>query len=307
MRRLAYLLVCIMGLLSCKKDGNDCTPLDTSQNLNYSFDKDFVYKICLNPSNDNELFLVMQKNAEGPHQLYKLDLTNSAYTLIYQDNIWNGFDVSPDGEWILLTLGDAKIWKIKTNGDSLQKIVDMELSVYPTFNTNHTFSFLNNNVNKHFLADLDGNILDTLDNHPAMSNFVDYINDSIAVAKNYTADKCFLSTYNVKSHVINNIKEVDPGSVVSPIFIGQNTMLWANKEGVYTTSILSGNTTKIRSSCSSIRYLTPTVNSSKSQVIWVKYIYNQDKDNLSQVYLDTKLILSDSGFGFEQTLTKPSL
>lgn len=307
MRRVVYFLICIVGIMSCKDNSNDCNPLDTSQNLTYSYEKDFVYKICFNPSNENELFAIMRKNAEGPYKLYNLNISIGSISLIHEDNIWNGFDISPDGKWVLFALADAKIWKMKTNGDSLQKIIDYELSVYPSFITNNTFTFLNNNLGKRFLADIYGNILDTLETYPAMSGYIDYINDSIAVAKNYTVDKCYLCTFNIKSETLNNIKEVDPGSTVSPIYIGQNTMLWADKVGVYTTSIVDGSTSKIKNSCSSIRYLTPTVNSSKNKVIWVKYIYNQDENDMSKVYLETKLILSNTTFGFEQTLTKPSL
>lgn len=147
MKRLIQILLITHVLLGCKKDVPqnvneqvcsecDCNPIPEliDPNFGYTYVYDSIYKFYpqFNPNSNNE-FLYCSFNNTGGVKLNKHNLLTETSTTLYEGVMsyapsWGNMD------WIIFDKGDGQIWKMKSDGDSMELVTNGGLFFHPEFN-----------------------------------------------------------------------------------------------------------------------------------------------------------------------------
>lgn len=300
-----FLSACIMLVIvfSCKKNiiekvnepiiikPDTCISIPQISNpntgYNYIFDSILLSNCCYNPNNSNEIILsISNSNGTG---LYKLNLLTKQLIKLYDGEIWSEPSWGKN-DWILFTLPDECVWKIKSNGDSLTKISDTGcfnplwspdakyyLYTNPSYQNKTTIFNLNDSVIKVLplscsVAWNEDNILVFSESHGVYFYYFD--NDSLTF-------KWFEFGFNGGGFVWVNNHEV----------IYTSLSLWPNTENYFIKLDINGNTSNLKSYCNGWQYNSRTYNPVSNKIIFSKYSYTVVNSNT--LFVRSHLVISN--------------
>lgn len=275
---------------SCRRDiaippnseiQSSCIPIPpysgTGFGYNYLVDTNYLMMPSFNPNNPNEFVYVYKNYNSGQTEIYKYDLTNNTKQLIYSGNIifppkWGGND------WILLNPSDENVWKIKANGDSLIQLTTSAGNFYPEWNPEaNKIIFFNSDINKSIIISSIGVPLDTLEKPVhALVNWG--TNNWIATLSVSFGLEIFDSYGNNSTGFIP-----DNFSQLGGCFWINNSVLWANSDGIYSTQFPSLNTSLIKATCNSKTYLFASYSQLSEKIIWQKVDRSLINEDLIEV------------------------
>lgn len=299
-RRSIYLVLFVLVLFSCKKDKVpvnvleteqcDCIPIPENSGPTFGYTEvpDSTYYLWpeYNPFNDNEILYLDASYPINQRKLFKFNLLTKQKVLIYEGAII-GKSSWAKNDWIVLTLNDHQIWKIKSNGDSLTKLTNNGNWFHPEMNKNRDrFICYKGNAEPQFSAiyDLNGTILDTFSCYAAQGSW-----DHSTYYANIVTDK--ISIINPFSN--NVVKVITSSTADLPyldfFWISDAEGIFTNENGIFRININSLNSSKLKCSCDSKRYESGSMNLSNTKMLFNKFVYT--KIDNSTLGVDGQLVL----------------
>ncbi len=277
---LAIAFALFLVLPACRKDqvlgdpapplASDCVPTpDAPPGLGWNFliPAHVIMGPRFNPNDGDEFVFMERPNGHPIHyRIYRYRIsTNTLFLLREGDhftNMTNPLDWGGNG-WILLNLGssseDANIFKMKDDGDSLIQLTFSSWNFNPvwspscqSFGYRHTGGGLGRSV----LVNTITNEQDTLFSAPLSTQVYWFEEDRIAYTQvQYGMDPislCNVALDECQAIGTNPIASADvgPGGSVNT-GIGSDVLLWASESGLYRTSLVTGESSKLLDGCSS--------------------------------------------------------
>lgn len=307
--RILFITFLLIGIISCKKDASDiaansgdkteCIPISkyNEDGFGYSYDIDFENYVgapYFNPNNDNE-FLYLKKHPPLYEllDLYTYNLLTQKSTLIYTGDIWSAPQWGTN-DWILFSQSDKNIYKIKGSGDSLTKLWDVADFYYPMWNAeSDRFSvFTEKSIHYSLLFNLKGDLLDTI--HYGLPNNSSFEHPYLAVSNNFN----MLSFFNLENNSIEHQydysqfiddSELNSSTSGSIFWVNNSEVIYSNGNGLNRLMIPSLENYIFKSTCNAKLYLSGSINSSKTKMIWSRADYSLlNKETLkfkSRIYI----------------------
>lgn len=227
-----------------------------------------------NPHNDDEIMFVSLEN--NLRKIYRYNLVTHNKQFVREFPILQSFDWGSN-DWILLELGDKNIWKMKSNGDSLEQITSDRPLFHPkwNFDCSKIMAYLYIPYQKQQIEILtdQGEILDSI-NDGDMNYF------------------CMNGSWKNNNELIignegNVVKVIDPINkqvLITKIFPEDITEItWLNDAeiianapfGLYKFNIVNQKITKLRCQCPIVSYQKPMAKSDGNELTMTKVTYDQ--------------------------------
>lgn len=294
----------IFLITGCKKDldivespienQGDCTPIlpcnqvTIGSGYTYIYDPNSTTTPFFNPNNDNEFLFVSpctETNNKKCIKIFNLQTKNtiSIYTgSLYYAPQWGKND------WILFCQDDKNIYKMKSNGDSLTKLTNLNNLHHPIWNHDGTKFLAFTEASNLFslLFDANGNILDTI--YFGQTNNSNFQNPNYIVSNVYHNVSFFnLNTNSLEfQYDYSGFNSTTGGSI---FWLNNTTVIYSNINGLNRLSIPDLTNQNFKKSCNSKIYQWGDINSSKTKMIWSRGDYTQiDECTLkykSRIYL----------------------
>lgn len=287
----------------CKKDldivespienQGECTPILPCNQVTigggytYINDNCRITAPCFNPNNENEFLFVKSCIGDTTYaSIFKYNLYSETTTHIYSGVLWSR-PVWGKNDWILFSVY-GNIYKIKSNGDSLTKLTNLNNLHHPIWNYDGTKFLAFTEASNLFslLFDMNGNILDTI-------YFGQTSNSNFQNPNYIVSNECHnVSFFNLNTNNIEfnyNYSKLISAMWGSVFWLSDNEVIYSNIAGLNRLSIPSLNNQNFKKSCNSKLYQWGDINSSKTKMIWSRGDYTQiDECTLkfkSRIYL----------------------
>ncbi|MBW6484053.1 MAG: hypothetical protein K0B10_13455 [Vicingaceae bacterium] len=295
-------------LTNCKKDAaihpkveDECINFPPSSSpLGYQYQQpEITYNApCFNPNNPNEIIFVRGYYSTQSNELVKYNLiTKNETVLLSSTQIWGHPNWGING-WILLNKGDNQVWKIKDNGDSLTQLTT-QFGIDAIWSPNgNEFAYWVQigSVDYTFFSDINGNVLDTL------------LYPNIAYQAAWSPDGSKIATLGLSYINLNTKQTISVHTSLNPPYINSvgwlsdsETIIWSSNDGFYKTNINTNTTTRIKTACSSKKYIRPTVFNNK--IIIQRFDSKLISENI--IWTENNLYMMDADGNNETKLTLP--
>lgn len=299
--------ICILVFSSsCKKDkleSSDCIPIPSyngsgfgyisvSDSVNYSLP-------CYNPNNANEIIFV--KNSNSGNELIKLNIVTNQKQVIYSGTIFSQPKWGKN-DWILLNLPDANIWKIKSNGDSLQQLTNNGNFFQPEWSPNQSriIFYDSNTPFNYYISDLYGTLIDSFPDNPP--TIIRWNNDSLIYFQ-YQFKIYSLNLFSRNKCVINQYSDNTPADR-GIIITYNNDLIFCKTDGIYSINLNSLNIRKIKSTCNSRTYLFPSYSPISDKIIFQRTDETLIDENT--IYVIKRLYIMNSDGSDEKIIEIPN-
>lgn len=266
-------------------DAFGCQPIPESNSAigwNYFLVARFLQTATYNPNNNNE-FAYWTSNYNAPGENDTLFIFNQATGQsrnILVAGMWYPPQWGHNG-WILLGLAGGGLAMIKPNGDSLSDISQGRGSYHhPTWNASCTriyaYSFDGPNV----LLNLDGTVADSF---RAGAEDVDFLDDDRFFAR--------LGIYSIsaRQYIIRNDAALQEDFSAKRM-ISADEVIWSDEKGIHKTNLSSNQTVIVKPSCNSRLYMNPSVNASRTKVLWTRVNSRGDTCGADKLYDDYNIV-----------------
>lgn len=310
-KAIIILAISVGVLSSCRKDkvsmndleSEQCDCLPISENSEPSFGyteiQDSTYYLWpeYSPFNDYEILYIDASYPINMRKLFKFNLITNQKELIYQGAIIGKASWAKNN-WILLTLNDHQIWKIKSNGDSLTPLTNNGNWFYPEINKNRDqFICYKGNAEPLFSAiyNLNGSIIDTFTCYSAQGSW-----DHSTYYANISNDK--ISIINPFSNYVSKVIYASSSelSYLDFFWISDSEGIYTNKNGVFRINLNSLQSSKLKCSCDSKIYQSGSINLSKTKMLFNKISYSKIDNNT--LAIDGQLVLMNMDGTIEEVV-----
>lgn len=225
---------------------------------------------CFNPNNSNEIIYIKGCMSANKGFIVKRNLVTGYETYIVSD-VWGKPDWSSK-DWIVFNHADNQVWKIKSNGDSLQQLSTQGGMEGIWNHSGDKIAYWNQIQSTYFtfITDENGNHLDTLLYPFLLHNGAwSYDNNKIA-SYTYTYDVGYIDLISKELYKITNNKEDSRGWFVISDMVwtsDSQNIIWCNGFGIFKTNIISHQTIQIITACDSKQYRSVSVSSDAKKII----------------------------------------
>lgn len=256
---------------------------------------------AFHPINQNQLICYYSGYyTDYKSSIVSYDLNTKEFSVILFDpKLVSLPEISSNG-WLLLTLSDSQIWKVKTDGDSLTQLT------YGGINANFTWSpnadsfiystTMLTGIYQTLIADKNGNTIHTFPEHlivkkptwSADGNFIAYVEEnSMDISIVYT------DSWKIEN-IIKTSGEYDNNEAVLDIEIYPDSkyILWSTETELRKTDISTGHTEVLSSTCDSKSFSIFDISVDGSFIITRRVFYEMFGDN--NVMLSSKFFLYDA-------------
>jgi hypothetical protein len=284
-----FFLTSFFLITGCKKDlpivenpienQEDCIPILPCNKFTigpgYTYIVDFdslVFAPMFNPNNDDE-FVYLKRPYYDLWELYRYNLVSKENKLLHTGIIWYQPQWGKN-DWILFCQNDKNIYKIKSNGDSLTKLTNLNNLHHPIWNYDGTKFLAFTEASNLFslLFDVNGNIIDTI--YFGQTNNSNFQNPNYIVS-NVDHKVLFfnLSTNNIEFNY--DYSELISAMWGSVFWVNNNEVIYSNIKGLNRLSIPDLKNQNFKKSCNAKIYQRGDINSSKTKMIWSRGDYTQ--------------------------------
>lgn len=167
---------------------------------------------------------------------------------------------------------------IKPTGDSLTEIPrGNNYYHHPAWNASCTRIFAYAMDKYNVLLTPDGTITDSFS---AGDRYVDFIDDDRFITG--------IGVYTISTGQYDRIAE---GLTAGSRMISNNEFIWSNASGIHKTNIVTRQTVTLKESCESRAYVNPSVNASKTKVLWSRITSRADTCfSVPKIYQDFDIV-----------------
>lgn len=221
---------------------------------------------CFNPNNPNEIYYEEMSTKRG-----KFNLKTNSATLIFRDPLRHRFAKWGKKDWILLNWDASGIWKIKSNGDSLQQVISIAGKQASSCEWNYKgdkFVFYTDDK-VYYIVSENGILLDSFP-----------LNFRAAVSwqnpKGWLLSPTFFQDGNVSVYDIPNSINIAEYSVgkgwhYGLSWLSNDVFVCCTSEGVYIVDIGAGGTVKkIRNACDRQTYYDPSYSEQTNKILFIR-------------------------------------
>ena len=253
--------------------------------------------VAYNPINENQIICYYSGYfTDYKSSLVTYDLYTGVFSSILVDpSLFSFPEISPNG-WLLLTLSDSQIWKVKIDGDSITKLTAGGL------NSNYTWSpdsesFIYSTtalsgISRVLLADKNGNTIyyfpeDFIIKKPTWSSD----GKLIAYIKENNMDINIINTDTWEAENLIHVSgEYDINEAILDIqfYPDSKSILWSTQTALKRTNVSTGQTEIISSTCDSKGYSIFDISLDGNSIITKRVFY--------EVYDENNIILSSKFF-----------
>jgi hypothetical protein len=254
---------------------------------------------AFNPINQNQLICYYSGYfTDYKSSLVTYDLNTKEFSSILIDpQLFSLPEISSNG-WLLLTLSDSQLWKVKTDGDSLTQLTSGGLNANFTWSPNaEQFIYsttLLTGIFQTLIADKNGTTVHTFPEHfiakkptwSADGNFIAYVEEnSMDISIVYT------DSWEIEN-IIKTSGEYDDNETVLDIEIYPDSkyIIWTTETELRKTDISTGHTEILSSTCDSKSYSIFDISADGAFIITRRVFYEMFGDN---VMLSSKFFLCD--------------
>jgi len=304
MKNLLYLNLLLLAFSACIKDlpkpASGCEPLPVSPAFGW------IYKLpdtgysspCFNPDNPYEIIYKEQIFADGEMWICKLNFESEEKNYLLRGKLWSS-PIWGRNDWIIFTLSDANVYKMKSDGTELTQLTFNGKSFSPIWSYDYSKIYFNttlivpdttrggipppNRAEPVGIAiDLDGNVLDTI--RMWNSRTVSFINDSIAfvydLAGNGVNSELVLINVNTGTRTVLERYDPNLGTATGIVRLNKNRVLWARRDGIFVYNHVDGSVTQLLETCNSNYFLNLSYSQQLEKIIMENKISNPSGDFL---------------------------
>lgn len=313
---IKFSIILISVLFGCKKkeiqivetsQTCDCPTFPEGQNNNVELQEVLDTIINLhsqyNPSDNNEIMFITIEN--NSNKLYRYNLLNQNKQLVKEFTKILSFDWGIN-DWILLELGDKNIWRMKSNGDSLEQVSAGRPYFHPKWNYDCSkimaYMYIPQEKSQIEILSSQGELMDSIING-TMNDF------------------CMYGSWKNSNELIigslgNEVKVIDPINkqiILSKLFPEEITeVVWLNSNeiianapyGLYKMNINTQDISKLRCQCPVISYQKPNAKTDGSGLTITKMTYDQIGTSI-YVNVKSEIIEVLSNGSNEKTINLP--
>jgi hypothetical protein len=266
------------------------------------------YLPVLNPLNAEEFLYFKIDTVQPLSHFNRLDFCSGGKTTIYTDLDYSGLGrpIWGENDWLVFTgFDDDQVWKMKSNGDSLQQV-----TFFPRIVNRPTWINEGNNIlvstkldgdpyNRNYILTPNGEVVDTID---APILYPHDLNGKLATTWPSSGER-FIGYYDL------NTKELHPVSGVTlgehpPFYINwldENNIMWAEpKVGLQRVNIQTGEVTMLVEECDNRHIRDAATSPIHDGIIYFTEVHNLILD--SALYHNQSRIYKMDAFTGEQWL-----
>lgn len=227
-----------------------------------------------NPHDDNEIMYIALEN--NLKKLYRYNLVTQNKQFVREFTNILSFNWGTN-DWILLELGDMNLWKMKSNGDSLEQLSFDRPYFHPKWNIDCSkimaYHYIPSQKQQVEILTDEGVLLDSITD-VQMNNFCIYgswKNDNGLIVGN-------------EGNVVKVVDPINKQFLLTKTFPENITeVTWLNNEeiiaiapfGLYKFNIISQKITKLRCQCPKVSYQKPRAKSDGTGLTMTKLTYDQ--------------------------------
>jgi len=295
----------IIFIAGCKKDPvdkndckccTDCTTL-LEPIIPTIYQNQYQYKFpCFNPKNNNEIIFFNQDLDNNINQILKLNLVSKQKTVLINDIIIISQPRWGLNDWIILNTINHEIWKIKSNGDSLAKIVSGGSNLYPAYNNNYTeliYTYsLNAGIPYYILRkNINTNKTDTIFNSRAKYLTVSNNNKLVCIGDYSTNLQLSELSNNLMWNNLTNVNVEGQNQIKGISWHSNCTDIYYTRflKGLYKINIFEKKEVKIKNSCNSKKYTILSISPDDSKIVVERINGYVSSDN--KLYNDSRLYI----------------
>lgn len=306
MKNLILISITVFLASSCMKDkvaaesvaeeeNCDCVPLPdpigpVSTGGSTELDDTYYIFPVFNPNNDDE-FLYQEPVGGGNRAIYIYNISTGLKSLVYEGPIFTKADWGIN-DWIVFTQSDKQVWKVKPNGDSLIQVTENSGSwFHPTWSFGGNFitvfrAFLNYETEYvgAFLNE-SGVLLDTFTYTPSLGSF----NEFDQFVGSSFGDVTVVNDNGFTEKVYQHVNQDD--YVNDAVWISNSKLIIGKSDGIYHFNIQTGEQNKIFCHCDSREYRYPSVNRSRTKVLFTRFI--REGNTASVSFSDAEIVIMD--------------
>jgi hypothetical protein len=275
--RFSILLISFF-FLTCKKDPplpNQANAQQCNDTTHYPIGDTTYSAPRFNPNNSNEIIYVRSSTSTFGTSLVKRNLTTGQETFIVND-----VRSQPDWsvkDWIVFNHADNQVWKIKSNGDSLQQLTTQGglETIWDKSGNKIEYWFQRGQTAYNyynFITDNNGNIIDTLF-YPFLAHYGSWSYDNTKIASYcYMYDVGYIDLGTKQMTKVTNTPPDNSGqgkNIITDIDWMPNSqdIIWANEAGLYKTNIYTKQTTTLKIACDGRFYVYLSVSPDGKKII----------------------------------------
>lgn len=275
------IVIVLVLCTACKKDKvpqfsenynsfqcSDCLPIPAGNPGvfdQYILDTNYFTSPQYNPNNDDEIVYI--EWASMSKKLYKLNLLTSQKSLIFEGDLSGSHISWGKNDWILFSLMDYQIWKIKSDGTQLTKVTSNGSWFHPEWDSEgDLFIAYHGYVNSSLyysgkIWDGSGSLVDSFNWSPIIGDW----NSSIGYGCVYDARISVVDPF--LNSVISDFN-TNATNYFSFNWITNEEALLTSVDGIYKYNIYSKKLEHLKCSCNSKIYSGGTVNSNRAKIIY---------------------------------------
>jgi hypothetical protein len=291
-RNIAFIILTILCLGSCRKQsGETCESLPDPGGFGWQNETPKMLRfVCYNPLDDQEFLFVHM--AAGTSKLYTYNTSSNILKLVFEGGIWYPPRWGKNG-WILLNLSDENIWKVKSNGDSLTKITSAGHYHYSNW-TYDCDAIITDPLTKVSLLNLNGALIDSFENL-SIFTYGQYFDRNSIISNGPAMGGGMVGIYYLSERKQVDLAPTNFGTCQLGPPVSNNEFVWCDKDGIYRTNRETKSTVKLKSACGTKQYATPTVNSTKTKMMFIQIAKIPEGTVLHSTYRIMEMNIDGSG------------
>lgn len=291
--------------ISCNVDPEidilgDCEDLDLADGYLISIDSVMYFAPYFNPNNSNQFVYIEQKASDQIKWLCIFDITTKEKIYLCDEVDFNPRWAA--NNWVVFNRG-GEIWKIKTNGDSLELLFTgygkYDLEVNPS---GEKIMFReSNDYYTTYLSDISGILLDSIADQ--YFGEASWSRDGLKISsKLFSGEPYYIGGsfgyYDTTLTIFNDVylttsNESSDRILDTEWLPDSKNVLWLAGTEYHITDIETKETTAFLHECESNIKLWPNYSIDGSKIIWERN-YKEPKNNGNELFWQTQIVITDS-------------
>lgn len=254
---------------------------------------------CFNPENSNEFIYVEYEPYEEVYnkKLWKFNLLTKEKTFI-ADNVWCNPKYGLH-EWIFFNRFNEQIWKVKSNGDSLQPLFTQELNYDVEACVSDERIVFRRIIESDYFAmfsDYDGNILYKIVDNVYSDGSWSSDGNKLLSTYSFTNTARGIAVYNTLYNLLYKFNHGEYESNDDAIhgmdwYVDSENFVWCKRDGVYRVNINSGLQELLIEGCSASEYGYPSFSPNNSTILLEHYSLKHLEGNA--YFKESNIVITD--------------
>lgn len=271
--------------------------------IDYQQTPPILRALGMNPNDNRELMYTQIVFGKSVMNTFSFN-SGTQETKLVDEGITFGAPKWHANDWILLAKADA-IYKVKSNGAQLSKLMDYTSNTGCTWNPDGTqfafYPYANNSLLQ--IADLSGKITDSLLGEPAYASFFDWSHPSFFARQRTDGSIVGLNPQNRTRELF-----VEPlGQPNGFCWLEDHaTMVVATMQGLFITNTSTKQIKKIRCACSSTYYKDPLYAAQQHKIFAIKVTaHSANPPNNTKIIVSTSIVKMNLDGTHEEVIEIP--